>query len=299
MRKGTASALTALILCGLFIPQTALASRQAEILVPDKLCLAGEEVYVGAYLYRTGLMGMVRPGVQGELLEFFDANGTLLQSLLTDPSGFARIRRPAVRAGRFPVEVRLGNTPRFRAEPGTGNVFVRNGKHPFFFVTLEGGLFRKGPSGPFTMPLNKEAPLPGSAETVTRIVPCSTLVYLTARPMARLNRIRAWLARNDFPVAPILFLESTSAPEDPAGPFLSTDLFTAPGNGPSNPARLVTDDPRLASHAAENNIEVFLLEEREENGPLNEQEEAADEEKNPLIKRGKDWKEVTAACSEP
>jgi hypothetical protein len=294
MKPGIVTGMIALTLWGLSFPPRSCASTQAQIVVPDRLCLPGEEVFIEATLCRTGLLGRLHPGVQGELLEFFDAQGTLLASRLTDPTGQARLPHRAAGLGCFPVEVRLADNPRFRADPALGTVFIRDRTRPFFFATVEQGLFEQGPLGPWGPAVQEGQPLSDSAESLKRIATCSTLVYLTGRPKIRLNEVRRRLAGHAFPPAPILLLQTTVDPETPLAPTLTTDLFESLGEGKAAPGFLATGNRGLASLAADHRLEVYLLGSEEETGPAREEEN-----RNPRIRAVTGWREVPSPCGHP
>jgi hypothetical protein len=294
MKTGIVTGMISLLLWGLGFPPLSCASTQAQIVVPDKLCLPGEEIFLEAYLCRTGLLGRLHPGVQGELLEFFDAQGKLLAAKLTDPTGYARLPHRAAGPGGFPVEVRLADNPRFRADPALGTVFVRNRTRPFFFTTVEQGLFEQGPSGLWGTPVKEGQPLPDSTENLKRIVSCTTLVYLTGVPRIRLNEVRRRLAVHAFPPAPILLLQTSVDPETPLAPTLTTDLFDSLGPGKGAPAFLVTGNRGLASLAADRNLDVYLLGSEEEAGSPGEKKD-----KSPRIQPVTGWREVPSPCGHP
>jgi hypothetical protein len=287
--------LLPLLFCPLCFPTVVPASSRAQIVVPDTLCLPGEEIFIGAYLERTGLLRIVRPGIQGELLEFFDADGRRLAALLTDASGYARMAYRAARPGLVSLEVRLAKTGRVHAEPASGRVFIRKKKHPLFFATVEDALSKKEESpGLFPRPLESAEPRVDSKEILERAAACSTLVYLTGFPRNRLNELRGWLTGHSFPEAPILLLESAPDPNNPAGPTLSTDLFSSLRNKKTDPAVLVTGNAGLASLAAKAQVEVYLLEKKGPDDPPPE-----DQEGESGIRTVMDWKEISTPCGRP
>ncbi len=136
----TSIALLTAALCLLTAVPSIRADSTAVLVVPDKLCFPGDEIHMEATLYRSGLLGLFRGGIQGELLRFVDPEGNPLRDLLTDPSGSARIRYTAGPAGRYPITVHLTDNPRYSADPATGNLFVQERKKPLFFVSVEAGL---------------------------------------------------------------------------------------------------------------------------------------------------------------
>jgi len=254
---------------------------------------------VGAQLFREGLLAVVRPHIQGELLQFFGPKGTLLSSQLTDPSGLARLPYTAARPGRYTVDVRLAKNPRFRAEPVSGRIFVRRQDRPLFFVTLSSGLFKESPApGLFKkMPENPQ-PLPGSVDKTTSAAACTTLVYLTNLPMTELKSLSERLADSDYPEAPVLLLESTPDPANPEGSLPDMDLLTSLIKDSCKPAYLVTGNPLFAEHAAECEVEVYLLRKTEETAHSGEAEEKepSSEKKGLSVKEVKGWKDIPSPC---
>ena len=203
----TCIALLTASLCLLTSVPSLRADSPAVLVVPDKLCFPGDEIHMEATLYRSGLLGLFRGGIQGELLCFVDPEGNPLRDLLTDPSGSARIRYTAGPPGRYPITVRLTENPRCSADPATGNLFVQEKKMPLFFVSVEAGL-----TPPISTPLlgrnpEKIASEPGSAEALSHIARCRMPVYLTqgARPSS--HRTRSWLEEKGYPLGPLCFLD--------------------------------------------------------------------------------------------
>jgi len=265
------------------------AATRAEIVVPDQLCLPGEAVFVEAFLQRSGLLGRIMPGIQGELLEWFDADGQRLASLLTDASGHARFAYRPDRPGTASFQVRLSDNPRVHAEPASGRVFVRKPGRPLFFVTVEGALRQEEkPRGPFVARQGTAEPLAGAQQTLTRAQACSTPVYLTALPRTRLDEVRRWLGTHSFPEAPVLLLESAPDPKQPGSFTLETDLFASLRDGHPAPAVLVTGNRELAALASDEGVDVYLL---VDEGPSRDAPE-----KTPRIRPAAGWEEVPPPC---
>lgn len=237
------------------------ADSAATLVVPDRLGFPGEEIYIEATLFRSGLLGLVKEGIQGELLCFSDPQGNPIRNLLTDPSGTARIRYTAGPPGQYPITVRLADNPRHSADPAKGNLFVRDKKTPLLFVMVEAGLMAPVSTPWLMRDPEKSASEPGSAEALTAVAPCYALVYLTQSPKPSLHRTRSWLEKRDYPPGPIYFLDSP-----PLTGFLSeapppqVDVFESLWKERSVPAHLLTRDRGFAEAAAEEGVGVLLLE---------------------------------------
>jgi hypothetical protein len=301
-RLRTSIALMTAALCLLAAVPSIRAKSPAILVVPDRLCSPGEEIGLTATLYRSGLLGLFKGGIQGELLRFIDGEGNPLRDLLTDPSGSARMRYTAGPAGRYPITVHLTDNPRYSAEPATGNLFVREKKTPLFFVSVEAGLMP-----PISNPLlrrdpEKIAPDSGSAEALSGIAACRLPVYLTreARPLS--HRTRSWLEKKGFPLGPVYFLDrplmegvlSEAPPPD-------TDVLESIWKERSAPAHLLTRDPGLARAAAEKGIQVLLLEPKDSTGGPSSREEEKEEEKGKegreeVIISVHEWEEISRIC---
>jgi hypothetical protein len=284
--------LLAVLLFLLTVMASSRALASATLVVPDKLCLPGEEIYVGATLYRGGLLGFLPGGIQGELLRFFDPQGDLLRSMLTDPSGTARIRYKAGIPGRYPITVRLAENPRYSAEPTTGNVFVQEQRVPLLFVTVEEGLMPTMPTPLLPKDPQEVEAQPGSVKALSEMAPCHVLVYLTHWPKPSSHQIRSWLEDKGYPPGPIFFLDRPLlggiVSEAPAP---DTDLLESLWKERSIPANLVTRDSRLAEAAAAKGVHVLLLTaETSANGnPLKEKEEQGENGKEESIASVQEW----------
>jgi len=280
----------------LLLPAAAWASPEAAIRVPDVLCLPGESVFVRASLVRTGLLGMVRPGIPGEVLEFLHEDGRPMAALLTDVSGTARVPFTPSRPGVVRVRVRLAPTPRVHAEPASGRLFAREKKRPLFFVTVEGGLYRpEEPGGLFGRPgPGEHPPLAGAREALQAAAACSTLVYLAALPESRREDMRAWLDRHAFPEAPVLPLESAPDPENPGTAAWRTDLFASLRDAQAEPPVLVTGNADLASRASDDEVQVYLLDRQEGTEAGGKAGEPAG-----AVRRVTGWEHIPPRCGKP
>jgi len=296
------TALLTAALCFLTAVPPLRADSPAVVVVPDRLCFPGEEIHMEATLYRSGLLGLFKGGIQGELLRFFDPEGKPLRDLLTDPSGSARIRYTAGPAGRYPITVHLADNPRYSADPATGNLFVQERNTPLFFVSVEAGLMP-----PISTPLlwrdpEKIASEPGSAESLSEIASCYMPVYLTqgARPSS--HKTRSWLEEKRYPPGPIYFLDRPlMAGVLSEAPPPETGVLESLWKERSVPAHLLTRDPSLAKAAADKGIRVLLLEPEGSTNDLSPQAEkketTGEQGQEEVLISVHDWGAIPAICS--
>ncbi len=251
--------LLAALLVWISIPNKALAASEAHVVVPDILALPGEEVFVEACLYRGGLMSLIKPGIQGELLRVFDQDGKLLQSLLTGPSGSVRIRYKTEGPGIYPFTVHLAENPRFHAVPSTGSVMVRSAALPLFFVLIEGGLMAQTPLTLLGKNLKQAAPFPDSLEKLQQIALCRTIVYLSLLSKSHTQQVRLWLENGKYPNSALLFLELplTAGLSEDSVPDLTQMLSLWKDR--AQPVYFVTGMAAYAESAVQEGAHVFLL----------------------------------------
>jgi hypothetical protein len=288
--------LLAAVLCLLARAPTSAADSTAVVVVQDEICFPGEEIRIEATLYRSGLLGLFKGGIQGELLRFIDPEGKPLRDLLTDPSGTAGIRYTAGSAGRYPFTVHLVDNARFSADPATGNLFVRKQKTPLFFVAVEAGLMP-----PVSSPLLREdpaktAPEPGSVDALSEIARCRTPVYLTQEARASSHRTRTWLDEKRYPPGPVRFLDRPlMAGILSEAPPPETHVLESLWKDRSVPAHLLTRDPAMAKAAAEKGIRVLLLEPGDSPGDPSVQDGEKKEEEDRVISIN-DWEAIPKIC---
>jgi len=295
----TSIALLTAALCLLTAVPSIRADSPAVMVVPDRLCFPGDEIHIEATLYRTGLLGLFKGGIQGELLRFIGPEGNPLRDLLTDPSGSARIRYTAGPAGRYPITVHLADNPRYSADPATGNLFVQEKKKPLFFVSVEAGLMP-----PISTPLlrrdpEKIASEPGSAEALSEIAACRMPVYLTqeARPWS--HRTRSWLEEKGYPLGPICFMDRPlMAGILSEAPPPETGVLESLWKERSVPAHLLTRDPSLAKAAADKGIRVLLLEPKDtaSDPSLQDGEKKGEKEQEESIVSVHEWAAIPTIC---
>ena len=300
----TSIALLTAALCLLTAVPSIRADSLAIVVVPDRLCFPGDEIHIEATLYPSGLLGLFKGGIQGELLHFIDPEGNPLRDLLTDPSGSARIRYTAGPAGRYPITVHLTDNPRYSADPVTGNLFVQEKKMPLFFVSVEAGLMPPVSSPLLRRDPEKIASEPGSAEALSEIASCRMPVYLTqgARPSSR--QTRSWLEEKGYPPGPIYFLDRPlMAGILSEAPPPETGVLESLWKERSVPAHLLTRDPGMAKAAADKGIRVLLLKPKDSTSDPSLVEEAEEEEDEQGEKGQEesifpvhDWKAIPSIC---
>lgn len=278
------------------LPSSRADSRPV-LVVPDRLGLPGEEIYVTASLYQSGLWGLLRRGIQGELLQFLDPQGNPVRDLLTDPSGQARIRYKAGAPGRYTFTVRLAENPRCAADPATGNLFVLAPGTPLFFVSVEAGLMSPRSTPWLPGDPRKEEAEAGAADALTKIAACQMPVYLTLQPRPMSQAIRSWLLDKGFPSGPVYFLDRPlSAGILSEAPPPRIDLLEALWQERSVTARLATRDRRLAETAADKGMRVFLLTQATETSGPSVQEEAEGEEHKKHMIPVHAWAAIPEIC---
>jgi hypothetical protein len=259
------------------------------------LSLPGEEVYVEAYLSRTGLTGLLNPGIQGELLTFRNNEGEPLGSRLTDPTGMARIRFQSSRQGVHTVSVSLAGNPRYEAAPAKGSVFVRSRRHPLFFVWVEGTLReQESPSLLWRKPVDA-VPVPGSVEAVKKLSSCLTLAYLTSQPMVRMGPMRSWLEKHAYPPGPLLLLNRSPGLASLQKPSIDLQIPESLWKDRSLRAYIVTGDRSIAEAAGKKSFHVFLLVEEEKTGspPPGKPEEAPSAG---FVTEVRGWEDIPMPC---
>ena len=288
-RSGLCHAVIAALALAILAAPGAQAASKARIVVPDALCLAGEEVWVEAYLYREGLVGFFRPEVQGEVLRFADEHQILKASRLTDATGMARIRFQGRGKGHFVMRVSISENPRYAAEPATGSIFVREKDPALFFVLVEGAIVPAQPVSLLPISVEKAEPVSGSVERLRQIAVCATLVYLTQLPVSRWQQMRRWLDERECPPGALLTI-SGAAPALPVG--------SAPGLGKLEalkerdlPACLVTTNSSLSASAAKKGVQVYLLEE------AGGESESGKVETEKGVKRVRGWDQIPPGCT--
>ena len=281
----------ALFLLAVVLPSRAGSS--ATIVVPDRLCLPGEEIFIEATLYGSGALGLFQVGIQGELLGFLDPEGHPLRDLLTDASGLARIPYSAGTPGRYPFTVHLVGNPRYSADPSTGNLFVQDRKLPLLFVSVEEGLMPPRSTFLLLKDPRKVEPQPGSVRALCDVAPCHVLVYLTLWPRPSSRQIRSWLETKGYPPGAIYFVDRPL----PGGivtqePAPQTKVLESLWKERSVPARLATRDRSLAKAAADKEIRVLLLGSEATTPSVPGEEEGSAER----IAAVHDWAEVPELC---
>ncbi len=286
--------LFAVVLLLLAAAPSVRAGSPAVVVVLDKLCLPGEEIHMEATLYRSGLLGLFKGGIQGELLQFIDPHGNPIRDLLTDPSGSARILFTAGQPGRYPFTVCLVDNPRYAADPATGNLFVRKKKMPLVFVSVEAGLMPA-----VTTPLLSRDPEtieaePGSAQALSKVAECHMPVYLTQAARRSSQPTRIWLEQKGYPPGPIYFLDRplmegilSEAPPP------QTDVLEKLWKERSVQAYLLTSDPGLARVAADKGFRVLLLQPQGSPGDASSLEKKEDTENITYIQ---EWSKIPEIC---
>ncbi|MEW6442859.1 MAG: hypothetical protein AB1640_18135 [bacterium] len=268
---------------------TALGESEARIWVPDQFCRPGQKVWVEAHLYRKGWLSAFSSGVRGELLRFHDASGGLVAERLTDASGLARIPLTAGRSGKESITVGLAETPRLRADPAGGTVFIQRPSLPLLFVEVEGALT---PRSALPAPLRQwtttvEPPLPDSRETLKKLSAGFDLVYLSATSRPSAWQVRKWLDDHDFPQAPLLLLDTAPGATPSGGAPPGAEIVETLSQERDRPAYLVTGDPAAAEASARKGIKTYLF--SEPAGTPTPTAEEASKERHPDVEKLAGW----------
>lgn len=281
-------ALLLAALCVLSADRVLAGQTQAVLFVPDRTVEPGKETFAEAMLLRKGPLGLFSAGIQGEILLFLDDTGALLGQKLTDPSGMARaaIRGPSSGYARFRVE--LAENSRFRAEPGTGRVFVWNNARPPLLVCVEGGLLRHTAGMPsFLASWGRGNEHPGSREALRRLETAYDLAYLTRAPRSAYAAVRKWLEDRRFPEAPVLMFESAQGlRQEPPRPSAEVRVLESLWKDRRKPAYLVTAEPALAEAAAECGFRAYLLKSEPGDTRQTEAEPEESQRENPVQVQG-------------
>ena len=282
----------------LFLPSAASSGSSARLVVPDILAQPEQDIRLEAYLVRAGLMGMLSPAVQGELVQFFDGTGNLLGERLTDASGLARLSFRSAESGISTFTARLAENPRFKADPATVRVFIQKKACPFLFVFIEGALTPNTSAQRFFRKWDASQAAPGSKEAIEKICASFNLVYLTLMPRFSSWQARQWLDEQGYPQAPLQSplgssVEVELGEEAPA----STKELEALWTDRSLPAHLVTGDRSLAEAAAGKGFLVYLIVEPVEGTPSSGQ--GAGEREPAGLRILESWREFEPNRSEP
>ena len=290
------AALLALVMAAWFAAAAPALASEAALYVPDHLARPGEELFLGAYLLRTGLLGMLQPGIQGELLRFFDPSDKPLGQVLTDASGYARIRYTAGTAGHRTITVRLAENPRYTAKACQGRVYVRGASASLLFVHVENGVLSVEHAASPWRPTRPAEPMPGVRVALEAMSHCRTLVYLSQASRRAAPGVRDMLEKEAFPSAPICLLERSLLEALGAAGEPTLDPADAWWKDRSRPAFLVTGDRRLAEAAAREAFGVFLLEPDIQGGSGREGRQEGGEEEAARITPVASWEQVRARC---
>ena len=265
-RKDQAGLLVILWLL-LFLPATASSQSSARLLVPDRIALPEEQTPLEAYLVRHGLLGILSPAVQGELIQFFDGADNPLGDRLTDASGLARVPFRSAHPGVSTFTARLAANPRFTADPAFGRVFIQKRACPLLFVLIEGALAPHKPMQRFFPKWEESPAAPGSREKIEKLSAAHNLVYLTLMPKFSTQEVRKWLEDKGFPLAPLVPLESGIEIEAGGEATPDTEGLEALWKDRSLSAHLVTGNRSFAEAAAGKGFRAYLIAEPLEGTP--------------------------------
>jgi hypothetical protein len=186
----------------LFPLVTASAESPASIIPFDQLVQPGRSVLVSVRLVTSGLSFVHRP-ISGERVEFF-YRGRSLGRALTGGDGLAVREFTPPTPGRYVIEARLTESPRYGADPARLDVVCVSGSVPVLLVELTSvqdmGL---PPSNPFGVIPPPEA-MPDAAKTLAKLSSRYQLVYFVTGDEAGIPKDKDWISSRDLPPAPLM-----------------------------------------------------------------------------------------------
>ncbi len=269
-RIGLIGVVCAVLVSISVIPSIVTAATDVHIVTIDAIVRPGQPVLLEAFLYQAGVRGMLLPPIPGELLRFYDQDGTLLGEKLTDKGGGARVSWKKGKPGLYRYEVKLSANERYRAHSGYGLVCVREESRPLFFIEVERAIAGLRAAGLLFASLRKVSPLEDAQRIVSSLPVRYQIIYLSSLGGVHRDTIRRWLHENEFPKAPLVVLETGT----PFGPDDAADTFEAQGmlrrllKEGVRSAVAVVGTPFLARTLSDHGVTVFLLSAEKNAGAL-------------------------------
>jgi hypothetical protein len=177
------------------------ARSSASIIAFDQLVQPDRSVRLAVRLV-TGGLSFVRHPISGERIEFI-LEGRSLGQTLTGGDGMAVKPFMPSKPGLYLIAVRLVENPRYEADAVELNVACRNASHPILPVTLSSVRSpSRPPAVPFSPAPSSEA-MPEAARILVKLSERYQLVYLETGDEALGSEVKDWLARQEFPPAPL------------------------------------------------------------------------------------------------
>ena len=186
----------------ILMPSHPVSARPSALIVAfDQLVQPNQSIRLSVRLVTGGLAFIRRP-ISGERIEFLLGDRSLGQAL-TGGNGMAVKEFTPDRPGLYVITVRLVENPRYEAESAELTIACRRASHPILLIALSAvrtpGL---PPAVPFSPAPSSEA-MPEAARVLSKLSDRYQLVYLDAGDEALLPETRDWLARQEFPPAPL------------------------------------------------------------------------------------------------
>lgn len=182
------------------VPQVS-ARPSVSIIVFDQLAQPNQSVRLSARLVTGGLSFVHRP-ISGERIEFM-LEGRSLGQTLTGGDGMAVKPFTPSKPGLYIIAVRLVGNPRYEADPVELYIACRKATDPILPVALSSVRApSKPPAIPFSAAPSSEA-MPEAAKVLSKLSNQYQLVYIETGDEAIGPDLKDWLARQDFPPAPL------------------------------------------------------------------------------------------------
>ena len=179
----------------------ASARPSASIIAFDQLIRPNQSVRLSVRLV-TGGLSFVRRPISGERIEFLIEDRSLGQTL-TGGDGMAVKRFTPSKPGLFVITVRLVENPRYEADAAELVVACRNASNPILPVVLSSVRTpSQPPAVPFSPAPSSEA-MPEAAQVLSKLSDRYQLVYIETGDETLGPDVKDWLARQDFPPAPL------------------------------------------------------------------------------------------------
>jgi hypothetical protein len=168
-------------------------------------------------LVTSGLPFLHRP-ISGESVEFF-YRGRSLGRALTGGDGMAAKEFTPPTPGRYVIEARLTESPRYGADPAQLDVVCVSASVPVLLVELssvqETGLT---PLNPFGVVPPREA-MPDAAKTLAKLSSQYQLVYFVIGDEAGIPNDKDWISSRDLPPAPLMAWTLSGGQDASSGQF--------------------------------------------------------------------------------
>ncbi|MBI3812160.1 MAG: hypothetical protein HY283_08150 [Nitrospirae bacterium] len=186
----------------LMAPAFPVSARPSVSIIPfDQLAQPNQSVRLAARLV-TGGLSFVRRPISGERIEFM-LEGRSLGRTLTGGDGMAVKSFAPSKPGLYIITVRLVENPRYEADPAELYIACRKVSDPILPVALSSVQTPGNPTAiPFSAAPSSEA-MPEAAKILSKLSKRYQLVYIDTGDETIGPDVKDWLARRDFPPAPL------------------------------------------------------------------------------------------------